>query len=289
MSQVGFKVPSKVVTQHRLNEVDSVTKPKNHFYEEAHMENDARNLKIDIPTLVAISIVAWVLAVSLHEIAGHAVPALLMGLDVRLATSTGVDIPSDQVPYDLWSSSKAKTLLAGGTLVNFLTGTIALHLLHFRKPTSTAFKYFLWLLTTFCFVIVIMYLVTTTAMGAGDWIGFIQGLNPRNLYIAIIIGTGILFALPGYALPLQEWMPDLRGNRLTLLKITFIPVLALTITQILSTLRSPYRNELGGQNPLVSSAFVCIHLVIWAIPVNLIPFPRSSKGIESIGLGRSPL
>jgi hypothetical protein len=252
------------------------------------MENDGRNLKIDIPTLVAISIVAWVLVVSLHEIVGHAVPAVLMGLDVRMATSTGVDIPSDQVSYDLWSSGKARILLAGGTVVNLLTGTIALLLLHIRKPTSKAFQYFLWLFTTFSYVIVIMYLVSVTAIGAGDWIVIVQDLDPKNTYIAIIIGAGILFALPGYALPLWEWMPDLKGNRLTLLKITFIPVLALTITQILSTLRSPFRNELGGQNPLVASVFVCIHFVIWAILVNLIPIPRSSDGIESISLGRSP-
>ena len=156
------------------------------------MENSGRNIKIDIPTLVAISIVAWVMAVSLHEVGGHAVPALFMGLDVRLATSTGVDIPSDQVSYDLWSSAKARTLLAGGTVVNFLTGGIALLLLHFRKQVSKAFQYFLWLFATFSFVIVIMYLVTTTAIGAGDWIGFVQRLNPRNLYIAIIIKQMLL-------------------------------------------------------------------------------------------------
>ncbi len=253
------------------------------------MENNRRNLKIDIPTLVAISIVAWVLAVSLHEVVGHAVPALLMGLDVRLATSTGVNIPSDQVPYDLWNSFQARTLLAGGTVVNFLTGGLALLLLHFRKPTSKAFQYLLWLFATFSLVIVVMYLVSTTAIGAGDWIVFVQSLNPRNLYIAIIIGTGILLALPCYAFPLLEWMPDLKGNRLTLLKITFIPVIALSVTQILSTLRSPYINEQGGQNPLLASIFVCIHLVIWAILVNLIPVPRSSRGIDSISLQRSPI
>lgn len=252
------------------------------------MENDGKNLKIDIATLVAISIVAWVLVVSLHEIVGHAGSAVLMGLDVRLATSTGVNIPSDQVSYDLWSSVEARTLLAGGTVVNLITGAIALLVLYFLKPTSKTWQYFLWLFATFSFIIVIMYLVTTTAIGAGDWIVFVQGLNPRNLYIDIIIGTGILFAIPGYALPLWEWMPNLKGNRLTLLKITFVPVLALTITQILSTLRSPYINEAGGQNPLLASLFVCIHCVIWAILVNLIPAPRSSRGIEEIGLGRSP-
>jgi hypothetical protein len=251
------------------------------------MENDGRNLKIDIPTLIAISIVAWVLVVSLHEVVGHAGSAVLMGLDVRLATSTGVNIPSDQVSYDLWNSAKARTLLAAGTVTNFITGAIALLLLHIRKPTSKAFHYFFWLFATFSFVIVIMYLVTATAIGAGDWIVFMQGLNPRNLYIAIIIGIGILLALPCYAFPLYEWMPNMKGNRLTLLKITFIPVLALTITQILSTLRSPYQNEAGGQSPLLASLFVCIHLVLWAILVNLIPIPRSPKGIETISLRRS--
>ena len=252
------------------------------------MENNGRNLKIDIPTLVAISIAAWVLVVSLHEIVGHAVPAVLMGLDVRMATSTGVDIPSDQVPYDLWSSVKAKTLLAGGTVVNFLTGGIALLLLHFRKPISKSWQYFLWLFTTFSFVIVIMYLVTATALGAGDWIGFVQDMDAKNLYLAIIIGTGVLFALPGYALPLREWMPDLKGNRLALLKITSVPVITLTITQVLSVIKSPFPNQPGGQNNFAISIFVCIHCVIWAILVNLIPVPRSSKGVESIDLGRSP-
>ncbi|NJD58033.1 MAG: hypothetical protein FIA98_01360, partial [Anaerolineae bacterium] len=239
------------------------------------MENSERNVKIDIPTLVAISIITWVLAVSLHEVVGHALTAVFLGLDVKLATSTGVEILSDQVSYDLWSTSNVRTLLAAGTVINFITGAAALLILHFRKPTSKAKQYLLWLFATFSFVIVIMYLVTTTAIGAGDWIVVVQNLNPRNLYIGIIIGIGILLALPCYALPLKEWMPDMKGNRLTLLKITFIPVIALTITQILSTLRSPYLKELGGQNPMLASTFVCIHLVLWAILVNLIPVPRS--------------
>ena len=94
-----------------------------------------------------------------------------------------------------------------------------------------------------------------------DWIGFVQDMDARNLYLAVIIGTGILFALPGYALPLREWMPDLKGNRLALLKITSVPVLALTITQVLSVLKSPFPNQPGGQNNSLVSIFVCIHCV----------------------------
>ena len=248
------------------------------------MEKKGYIPKIDLPTLVAISIVAWALVVSLHEIVGHAVTAVLMGLDVRVVSTTGVDIPSDQVSYD---PGKGRLILAGGTVVNLLAGAIALLLLHFRKPLSGASRYFLWLFATFSFIIVIMNLATVPALGAGDWIGFVQALDAGNLYIAIIIGTGILFALPGYALPLWEWMPDMKGNRLALLKITSLPVLALSITQVLSVLRSPFPGQPAGQNYL-ASIFVCIHCVLWAILVNLIPVPRSSKGIESIDLGRSP-
>jgi len=174
--------------------------------------------------LVAVSIVAWALAVSLHEIVGHAVPAVLMGLDVRVVSTTAVDVPSDQVLYDLLKSSKGRILLVGGMVVNLLMGAIALLLLHFRKPISKASQYFLWLIATFSFVFVIMNLVIATALGAGDWIGIVQDMDARNVYIAIIIGTGILFALPGYALPLREWMPIMKGNRLALLKITSVPV-----------------------------------------------------------------
>jgi len=38
------------------------------------MEKKESFPKIDLPTLAAISIVAWALVVSLHEIVGHAVP-----------------------------------------------------------------------------------------------------------------------------------------------------------------------------------------------------------------------
>lgn len=247
------------------------------------MENEERRLEIDILTLVAISIVSWALVVILHEIVGHAGSAALMGIPVRAVSST--------TGYLLWDQIKTigeyRIIHIGGTFVNFLTGAIAFLVLRYRKPISKSFRYFLWLFTTFSFVIVIMYLFSATAAGGGDWIEVIRELKPRNLYLAIIIFTGLLFALPGYALPLRAWMPDLRGNRSVLLKITAIPVLTLIITQTLSVLRSPFANLPPESSHLTVMVFVYIHFVIWAILVNAIPVPRSSEEIESIGLRRS--
>jgi hypothetical protein len=83
-----------------------------------------------------------------------------------------------------------------------VTGTIALLVLHYRKTISSAFRYFLWQVARFNFVVVILYLVSTTAMGAGDWRQFIQGWEPNGLYVGIIIEAGILIVVPGYALPI---------------------------------------------------------------------------------------
>lgn len=251
------------------------------------MESEVSNPRIDIPTLIAISIIAWVLTVSLHEIIGHAIPAALMGLLVRVVTTTNADIPSSQISADMWRSGTWRIIPAGGTIVNLMTGAISCLLLHFLKRMSKALQYFLWLFATFSFTVVIMNLVTATAIGSGDWIDFTQELVLRKLYIGIIIGIGILIAMPCYALPLREFMPDLKGNRLSLLKVTAIPVLALTIIQILSVFRSPYSRQSQDVTHLIYPIFVLLHFIIWVTLVNLVPVPRSSKGIEVISLGRS--
>lgn len=247
------------------------------------MEDEGRRLEIDILTLVAISIVAWALVDIFHEIVGHAGTAALMGIPVRAVSTTTIYVPWDQVK----TIGEYRIIHIAGTFVNLLTGALALLLLRYRKPTSKAFQYFLWLFTTMSFVVVIMYLISATAIGGGDWIEVITDLEPRNLYLAIIIFAGVLFALPGYALPLRVWMPDLKDNRSALLKVTAIPVLTVIVTQTLSVLRSPFAFKPPESSHLGASIFIYIHFVLWAILVNLIPVPRSSEEVESIGLRRS--
>lgn len=249
------------------------------------MDKEKKRLEIDVLTLAAISIVAWALVIIMHEIVGHAGFAALLGIPVRAVSTTTVFLEWDQIK----TIDEYRLIHIGGTLMNLLSGGIALLLLHYVKRFSKSMRYFLWLFATMSLVIVIMYLISATAIGAGDWMEVITDLEPRNLYVAIIVGIGLLIAVPGYALPLRVWMPDLRGNRTTLLKVTIIPVLVLIVIQTLSVLGSPFAFYPPGSGHLVATIFIFLHFILWIILVNIIPVYNASEEIEQIGLKRSSL
>ena len=68
-------------------------------------------------------------------------------------------------------------------------------------------------------------------VGFGDWSEFLNGLEPRDVWKAGIIGSGLVFAGVGYALPLRLWMPRLSGRRRVLLSVTVIPVAIVLLVQ----------------------------------------------------------
>jgi hypothetical protein len=247
------------------------------------MDKEKKRLEIDVLTLAAISIVAWALVVIMHEIVGHAGFAAIMGIPVRAVSTTTVFLEWDKIK----TIEEYRLIHIGGTLMNLLTGVIAIFLLHYVDRFSKSMRYFLWLFATMSFVVVIMYLISATAIGAGDWMEVITDLEPKNLYVAMIVCIGILIAIPGYILPLRVWMPDLRGNRSTLLKVTVIPVLVLIIIQTLSVLGSPFAFYPPELSHLGASIFIFIHFILWIILVNVIPVSQASKELEGIGLDRS--
>lgn len=250
-----------------------------------YMNNEREQIKIDVLTLAAISIVAWALVVIMHEIVGHAGFAALMGIPVRAVSTTTVFLEWNQIK----TIDEYRLIHVGGTFMNLVTGGIALILLHYGKRFSKSSRYFLWMFSTMSFVVVIMYLISATAIGAGDWMEVITDLEPRSLFVAMIVFAGILFAIPGYTLPLRAWMPDLKGDRSALLKVTVIPVLVVIIIQTLSVLGSPFAFNAPGIGHLGASIFIFIHFILWLIIVNIFPVSRSSEELEALGLKRSPL
>ena len=52
------------------------------------VESRERQLEVDVPTLIALSTVAWALADVLHEVVGHAGAAVLLGVPVRAVSTT---------------------------------------------------------------------------------------------------------------------------------------------------------------------------------------------------------
>ena len=249
--------------------------------------SDEKDIRIDLPTLIAVSMLAWALVDILHEIVGHAGAAVWLGFPVRAVSTTTAYVDVD------WSRiivsqgfGPIRLYVAAGTVVNIISGAMALFALRYYRGTSAG-RYFLWLFATFSAVIVTMNLVSAPLMGFGDWSEFLSGLEPRDAWKAGIIGFGLALAGVGYALPLRLWMPRLSGHRRVLLSVTAIPVATVLLVQTLSLLKSPFAALPPERNHLLASVFAYMHFVLWAILVNACPVPRALAQVATIDLPRS--
>ena len=242
-----------------------------------------KNIEIDLLTLIAISIISWSLANFLHEVVGHAGSAAILGIPVRAVSTTTMYIEWDQIK----TVGENRIIHAAGASMNLLTGVIALLFLRTDKTNNSPTRYFLWLFSTISFIIVTINLISAPLIGGGDWTVFIEEFDRRELWKAGVILVGIVLAISGYVLPLRYWMPNLKGNRKVLLKITVVPVITMIVVQSLSLIGSPFASLPPEYNHLLASVFAYIHFILWAILVNLFPIPRSKKPVDSIQLPRS--
>jgi len=246
--------------------------------------NEKRSI-VHIPTLTAISLVAWALVDVLHEIVGHAGASILIGLPVKAVSTTTayIDFNWDQLVAER-GLSPIRVMVAAGTVINLITGALALLALQWKKVTGTGTRYFLWLFATFSLVIVTMNLVTNPLLGFGDWTDFLSGLEPKSIWKTVVVGTGLMLMVAGYVLTLRLWMPRLKGQRFTLIKVTVLPVITMIVVQTMSLVKSPFAALPPERNHLLASVFAYIHLVLWAVVVNLVPEPRSSDSVDAIRL-----
>jgi hypothetical protein len=244
------------------------------------VESRERQIEIDVPTLIAVSTVAWALADVLHEVVGHAGAAVLLGVPVRAVSTTTVYLEWDQIH----SLGDVRTVDAAGAVLNLVTGSLALLALRSGRVTSSASRYFLWIFATISFIVATLNLVA-----GSDWAEVTTGLEPRGLWKAGVLAVGVLVAVVGYVLPLRLWMPELRENRGLQLKITAIPVGVLIVVQTLSVARSPFTAQSmgSGQNALMTSVALSLFFGLWLALVNLVRRPRSTEPAESIRLTRS--
>jgi len=244
------------------------------------VESRERQIEVDVPTLIALSTVAWALVDVLHEMVGHAGAAVLLGVPVRAVSTTTAYIAADQIH----SLGEVRAIHAAGTVLNLATGVVALLALRSRRVTSSASRYFLWLFATMSFVV-----STLNFVAGADFEEVTTGLEPRGLWRAGVFAVGVLVAVVGYVLPLRLWMPDLRADRKLQLKITAIPVAVLVVVQTLSVAGSPFAREPwgSGQNALVIVVALSVFFGLWLALVNLVQKPRSRAPVESIRLTRS--
>ena len=244
--------------------------------------------KIDIPTLIAVSALSWTLANITHEFFGHALFGTVSGLKLNAVSTSTAFFNMDWNSYINQHGYNAMRLfLMGGVLMNFITGAIALLILRFNKSLSPHLNLFLWLFSSFSFIIVVMNLISVTLIGGGDLPQIISTFkNQENLKIIVLI-IGFFIMIAGYVIIQKSFMPEIKAHRTVLLKLTLIPVITAITIQTLSLLKSPFAYLPPSQNHLLASVFIYFHFLLWALIVNIIPLPGSRNKIEKVVTGKS--
>jgi hypothetical protein len=238
--------------------------------------------KINLPTLIAVSALSWILVNITHEIIGHAGFGMMSGLKLYAVNTTTAYL---NINWDDYKSLRFLNL--GGVLMNFITGLVALLVLKFRKPVNPQIGLFLWLFASFSFIIIVMNLISVTLIGGGDLPGFISTFNNPGTVKIIVLFIGLLIMITGYVSIQKSFLPELKGHRSILITITLIPVLTVIIVQTLSLLKSPFAWLPPSQNHLLASVFAYFHFLLWVLVVNIIPSSGKTNSIENVSAGKS--
>jgi len=244
--------------------------------------------RINIPTLIAISIISWIMVNMLHEIAGHAGLAYLSGLKIKAVNTTMayLDVNWDNEIAEN-GFRKLRLFLLGGVLLNFLSGLVGYLVLIKNKSLKPHMRVFLWYFTSFSYIVILMNLVSAPLTGGGDLAGIINTLENKFLAKSFVLISGLIFMILGYIVIQRAFMVKIKRSKL--LTLTFIPVAVIIIIQSLSLLRSPFAYLPPAENHLLVSFFAFFHFVIWAIVVSIIPVPGNKQDSETILPGKSVL
>lgn len=142
------------------------------------MPNDEGDGRDDLPTVVAIAVVACILQNVLHEGCGHGLTAFLSGAHtVTVSTvAESADVSSRWVE-------------AGGTLVNLAAAAMLWVLLRLRRYTPEM-RLFLVLAMAGNLFTGTGYFLFSGVMGFGDWEAVIRGWNPYWAWRAGLILVG---------------------------------------------------------------------------------------------------
>lgn len=244
--------------------------------------------KINIPTLIAISALSWILVNITHEFFGHAVFGILSGLKLNAISTSTAFFNIDWNKYiNQHGYTTLRLYLLGGILMNFVTGVIALLILKLYKSMSSQMNLFLWLFSSFSFIIIVMNFISVTFIGGGDLPQIISTYRNQESLKTIVLIIGFIIMIAGYMVIQKSFMPKIKGYRSVLILITLIPVISAIIIQTLSLVMSPFAYLPPSQNHLLASVLAYFHFLLWVLIVNTIPLASKKNSIEKVKVEKS--
>jgi hypothetical protein len=161
----------------------------------------------DIPTVVAIALVAYAASNVLHEAVGHGGACLALGGKPLVLSTVHFECGEQAM-----STLALRGVAAAGTIANFIVGALALVVFRradpLLKPHAT---YFLWLFTTLNLLSGAGYFLFSGVGGIGDWADVARGLMaPQVWRPAMSVFGGALYFL--LARQSAQWLHSLAGN-----------------------------------------------------------------------------
>jgi hypothetical protein len=127
------------------------------------MSTDAPSARVDLPTVIAISALAYTLANIVHEGLGHGGTCILVGARPTVLNTIFFE-------YDDQAATlvQQKWISAGGSIANVLVALPILRVLR-RERLPASSRYFLWLFAAVNLLTAFGYLLYSGIGGVGDW------------------------------------------------------------------------------------------------------------------------
>jgi hypothetical protein len=157
--------------------------------------------------VTGIALVAYAAANVVHEAVGHGGACLVLGGKPLVLSSVHFECGEQAM-----SELAVRGVAAGGTIVNFIVGALALVLLKavnpLHKPHAT---YFLWLFTTLNLLSAAGYFLFSGVGGIGDWADVARGAMSPLLWrpAMSVIGAALYFLLARQS---AQWLRSLVGS-----------------------------------------------------------------------------
>lgn len=156
----------------------------------------------NLPTVIAVAVVAYAACDMIHEALGHGIACALTPGVSALSIST----------VALQTSAESRMVAAAGSIANVVVGILLFALLRTRKKFEPA-TYFLWLLATLDLLNGTGYLFFSGLLNVGDWSVVIAGLTPHWAWRAGMAILGMVAYTRSIALSASALTSFVRSGR----------------------------------------------------------------------------
>jgi len=180
----------------------------------------AGKLPDDALTLASVGIVAFVIAIVVHEGLGHGLATLAVGGKPVMLTTC----------YFSSSGSLSRWIPAAGGIANVVAGLLSVLALRLLRTSGPHIRYFFTLVLAFNLLFAVSYPAYSGIASFGDWAAVISGLSPAWLWRVLLVAFSVIsyyFSLRLLAVEMRPFCGSASSEaRARLRRITLIPFVA---------------------------------------------------------------